>query len=575
MTVAAAFRFSKRIFRSTGFFLTANSSQSNTGKVRRTLQIVAVLWTYFLKPVLLPWRPRQTGPVRVHRALETLGGTWVKLGQALALRFDLLPNEYCYELFKLLNDVKPFPYGSVAAIVQQEFGSPPEILFQSFEREPFAAASIGQVHRAELPSGEQVAVKVQRPNIRQTIRTDVEIMYLFGGLVDRLRFAGATRLTDIIDEFSRMLAAELDYLVEARQAERLRENAGNDRFEKNARVFWKFTTSRVLTTEFIAGIPLIDIMYALGSGNQEYLQDLQRRGYDLHVIVQHIDWNMLNQICVHGYFHADLHPANLLVLPGNAIAYVDFGIVGTLPTAVRESLARYTSSLFCGDVEGAVTELLRWARPSAQTDLDAIRADLFQIIDDYLLSLQMPQSGAAKRGASVFGVAVLKAIHNHSLVLSPAVVPFFKTLVTADTLRYELAPDYDLQSLANRFFKRLRSMEMRRWANPRVMAGLLLEGSSRLRQLLARLDSPERLQNADSTGLDRGIRVALLLALASLALCGFLLFRQRTDAVGSIRSMSPMEWLALVPILILLCVIWRLTSSPRPPRRRNPINRLL
>ena len=249
-------------------------------------------------------------------AFERLGGAWIKLGQMLALRFDLLPAAYCDELFKLLNQVAPFPYAEVREIVRQELGGEPEAVFRSFATESFAAASIGQVHRAVLHNGDAVAVKVQRPGIRETLQADIDLMYAMTWLLDWTHLFGATRSREVIDEFARWTADELDYLVEARQAVLLWEHARGDRHERIARVYRDYTTSRVLTTELIEGIPLIEIMVADREGDREYLDALEARGHDLDRIVRHLDWNMLNQVFVFGYFHADLHPANLFVLPG-------------------------------------------------------------------------------------------------------------------------------------------------------------------------------------------------------------------------------------------------------------------
>ena len=151
----------------------------------------------------------------------------------------------------------------------------------------------------------------------------------------------------------------------------LYEHAKGDRYERIARVYRDYTTSRVLTTELIEGIPLVEIMVAKRDGDQAYLDRLAASGHDLDRIVRHLDWNMLNQVFVFGYFHADLHPANIFVLEGDAIGYVDFGIVGQLPNRIRDSLTRYSWLLFRGEVEPAVRELMRWLAPSAETDIDA------------------------------------------------------------------------------------------------------------------------------------------------------------------------------------------------------------
>ena len=317
-------------------------------------------------------------------AFERLGGAWIKLGQMLALRFDLLPAAYCDELFKLLNQVAPFSYDEVRAIIREELGDDPETVFQSFSHESFAAASIGQVHRAVLHSGEPVAVKVQRPGIRTTFGADIALMYSTTRILDWSHVFGATRSREVIDEFARWTADELDYMVEARQAVLLYQNAQGDKVERIARVHRDYTTSRVLTTELIVGIPLIDIMIAKREGNTAYLEALAARGHDLDRIVRNLDWNMLNQVYVFGYFHADLHPANLFVLPGDAIGYVDFGIVGQLPNRVRDSLTRYSWLLFRGEVESAVLELMRWLAPGPETDVATTRWQLIRVHQAFL-----------------------------------------------------------------------------------------------------------------------------------------------------------------------------------------------
>jgi ubiquinone biosynthesis protein len=461
----------------------------------RVWQVLAVLTRSFVLPAL-PFRGRNAGgPVRLRVALEQLGGAWVKLGQMLALRFDLLPAPYCDELFKLLNEVAPFPYAQVREIVRQELGDPPEVVFRSFAAQPFAAASIGQVHRAVLPTGQAVAVKVQRPQIRQILRTDIALMYAVARLLDWTHPLGATRSREVVDEFARWTADELDYLVEARQAVLLYEQARGERRERIARVYREYTTSRVLTSELIDGIPLIEIMTAVRQGNETYLRDLTERGYDLQAVVRHLDWNMLNQVYVFGCFHADLHPANLFVLPGNAVGYVDFGIIGQLPEAVRVSLTRYSWLLFQGDLEAAIRELMRWLAPTAATDAASARQQLVRVHQAFIYGLGGDGPGASPSGAgresrevenpySRLAVDVMQTVRRFDLTLAPSVVAYLKMLVTLGALRHQLAPDYDLPSLVRRFFVRLLQQQGASWLDPRTVMGRAYEGSIRLRRAL-------------------------------------------------------------------------------------------
>src|SRR5271155_4977311 len=169
--------------------------------LRQLGRLLGVSIRYFLVPFVA--RRRVEWPVQLRKALEKLGGTWIKLGQALALRFDLLPASYCYELFKLLNEVAPFSEKEVRNVIFAELGQESDQLFNRFEMVPFAAASIGQVHRAQLNSGQEVAVKVQRPGVRNIITRDIRVMYTLAGLLDSINAFGSTRMHQIIREFER------------------------------------------------------------------------------------------------------------------------------------------------------------------------------------------------------------------------------------------------------------------------------------------------------------------------------------------------------------------------------------
>jgi predicted unusual protein kinase regulating ubiquinone biosynthesis (AarF/ABC1/UbiB family) len=443
----------------------------------------------------IPFRRNQpTRPERMRAALEQLGGAWIKLGQMLALRLDLLPAAYCDELFKLLNDVQPFPYADVREIVQQELGAPPEAVFRSFETKPFASASIGQVHRAELKTGEAVAVKVQRPHIRETMRADIDLMYQVAALLDLTHFFGATHSRHIIDEFARWTKDELDYLNEARQSVQLWENARDDPLERIARVYRRYTTSRVLTSELIDGIPLIDIVVAVRAGDHAYLQGLEQRGYSLETVVRHLDWNMLNQVYVYGYFHADLHPANLYVLPGNAIGYVDFGMIGQLPGEVRDSLTRYSWLLFQRDVEAAVKELMRWLSPTVDTNAAVARQELARLHEAFLYDIgdvgdgsaeaPAPQSTRNSNPYSKLGVEIMDAVRRNHLSMSPSIVAYLKMLVTLGAIRYQLATDYDLAALARQFFGGLIRQRGQEWLDPRFAIGRIYGTSYRIQQAI-------------------------------------------------------------------------------------------
>jgi predicted unusual protein kinase regulating ubiquinone biosynthesis (AarF/ABC1/UbiB family) len=551
----------------------------------RAWQVISVFARYFLAPALRRRRGELAAPVRLRLALEELGGAWIKLGQMLAMRFDLLPAPYCDELFKLLNQVKPFPYEQVREIIRRELGDVPEVLFASFTPESFAAASIGQVHRAVLPTGEAVAVKVQRPDVRAVMEADIDLMYATARLVDSTRLFGATRTRDVIDEFARWTADELDYLVEARQAGRLHANADGDRSERNARVYREYTSSQVLTSELIEGVPLIEIMYAKREGNTAYLDALAGAGYDLDRVVRHLDWNMLNQVYVHGYFHADPHPANLYVLPGEAIGYVDFGQVGQLSERVRDSLTYYTWLLFRGDVERAVDELMRWLAPTPSTDAAVARRRLVRAHEKFLYSTATGRARSdsnpslarrpyaeAPNPYSALAVDIMQIIRDTQLTMSQNLVSYLKMLVTLGTLRHQLAVDYDLTFTVRRYFARMMRRRAFRVLDPRQAFDRLYAGAVRMERAIEFLEFLESQQPAITAGVGslfgirrrmRSLRRRLVnLGAAILVVGGALYFvlaapdeTQRLMPTGMSYSFVHVALLVVLVLLIVALVL--------------------
>ena len=399
------------------------------------------------------WR-RADGPVRLRRALEKLGGGWAKLGQLLALRFDLLPEPYCLELFKLLNRAAPFEYEHVERVIRDELGHDIAALFASFDREPFGSASIGQVHGALLPDGRRVAVKVQRPGIAALLESDIALMRRAATLVDRTRLLGATRTRDIVDELARWTREELDYTVEAANAIAIRENIRDEDTEYAPEIHLDHCSRRVLTAERIDGVALVDIIRELRADREGTTRRMLEAGHDLEQAAANVVWNFLGQVYATGVFHGDLHPANILLLDGGRIAYVDFGIVGRIPPEVQQSLGDYARSLFGGDGADAVDQLLRWLRPSTTTDRVAARTDMLRLTEQFLEDLD--HSGARRREILArFQVDLLSSARRHRLSADPLIVLYMKVVLAMDAVTSELAPGLDLQSVHERFFSEL------------------------------------------------------------------------------------------------------------------------
>jgi len=502
------------------------------------------------KHLLVPWvlrRRTSTRAERMQAALEELGGTWVKLGQALALRFDVLPADYCLQFFQLLNQVRPFPSSEVRQILEEEFGRPVDGLFRSFDWEPLAAASIGQVHRAELPDGTVVAVKIQRPGIHDVVRADLRLMRGLATVVDVVLFAGRRWARDLVREFARWTQEELDYRVEARHATALRANAADDPLEYNARVYPDYTTLRVLTLEYLAGVPVIDIITAIRHKESAALDDLAARGHDVRRIASHITWNGLNQIYRLGYFHADPHPANLIVLPGDVIGYVDFGIVGRLDDRLTDSLRSFAQSLFAGHVEDAVAEFSRFLTPSRRTDIAAAQRDLVEALQDYLDGTR-----GLTTGEDLFEMKMLEIVRTHRMTLAPEAARYLKAVLTTDAMVKQLDPEFNLYAHENRFFTRLTRMEFTEALVPGGGEHWLRQARFQLDRLLeSRAATGEQRHEDGAAARDMHRRVQRLSFLASLGWITALTALLATARAGQ-SSLGVVAMVAVVTAIVVL-----------------------
>jgi ubiquinone biosynthesis protein len=320
-------------------------AQPATRNVRRLSEIAQVAvkhgFGYFFErhrlTDLFPWidrdgrdeTPSDRGR-RLREMLEELGPTFVKFGQLLSTRPDIVPPDVLVELQKLQDDVRPIPFAEVERVVREELGLTIEQAFLEFDERPTAAASIGQVHRALLPNGERVAVKVQRPNAPRQIESDIALLYQAARLAkERVRALDFIDAEQVVDEFARSIRGELDYRAEARNAEVFRRNFAGNPEVKIPRVFWSYTRRRVLALELLEGTQLADIDVAALTPAER--RDLVYRAAEI--------W--MTMIFRHGFFHGDPHPANVFVLEdGGVIGLVDFGQVGKLTDDDMSKLTR-------------------------------------------------------------------------------------------------------------------------------------------------------------------------------------------------------------------------------------------
>lgn len=338
----------------------------NVGRVACVAAVLATYgWTCLSAALAHRWnflrflcRDPVPGPVRLRNVFEELGGSFIKFGQMLALQPDILSFEYCNALFDLMDRVSPLPFKEVARVFEEALGYKPEEAFDWIDPEPLATASIGQVHVAWL-NGRKLAVKIQRPSVTKDFAGDIRLMSGAIRLIRALRLRALHWMIEPMSEFVAWTKEELDYRYEARYMARLRQNASDNPHERVPAVLEKFTTRRTLVMEFLSGVTVLSYLRALEEGNQSVIDALSAGGFDSHQVASSIIDNFLGDVFQHGLFHADLHPANLMILPGNIVGYVDFGITGTISDYSRQALVGLTLAYTSGDLDGMCAAFFR------------------------------------------------------------------------------------------------------------------------------------------------------------------------------------------------------------------------
>ena len=457
---------------------------------------------------------RLSRPERLRLVFEELGPTFIKLGQLLSTRPDLIPAEYLDELARLQDEVPPFSLAEVHAIFREELGRSPDEVFHYFDAEPLAAASIGQVHRARLDSGAEVVVKVQRPDIENVIAVDLEILAHLAGLMEQyLEEVQGHRPTAIVQEFARSLSREIDFAVELANVQRFARQFKNNAAIHVPLVYPELSTQRVLVMEYVLGI------------KASMAGQLREQGYDLPLIAERGATLVMEQIFVHGFFHADPHPGNLFILPDNVVCFIDFGQMGRLSRKDREDFTDLVLDLVAGDERTVVEGVLKVTVQLGEVDRESLGRDLGGLVDLYLYR----PLGELEAGRILQDL--LDLVTRHKLTFKPAFYQMMKALSTVEGVGLMLDPKLELIRLARPFMRRIRLERMRpaRLAEEIARTGsgylqLLRELPEELRTILRqlrggrmRLEFEHRGLQALGAALDRvSNRIAFAIVLAAL-----------------------------------------------------------
>jgi len=311
-------------------------------------------------------------PTRARLAMEELGPTFIKFGQILSTRPDVVPHDFIIEFLKLQDSVKPFPFKDAVKVIEAQFGLPVSELFSSMEETPVAAASVAQVHKAVTRDGQEVMVKVQRPGIDKTIETDIAILGYLARLAEK--YMPESRLYDppgIVEEFSAVIRREMDFTLEASYMEKFRENFSGDGRVMVPKVFWECTGKKVLTMERVAGIKV------------DKVASLKEAGIDTEEVAHVIADVFFKQVFEFGLFHGDLHSGNIFVVSQDRIALVDFGIVGRIGQEMKQNLADILIGLATQDFDLTIKVYQRMGILPEGIDRASFEREYYDIILHY------------------------------------------------------------------------------------------------------------------------------------------------------------------------------------------------
>jgi len=359
--------------------------------------------------------------VNLRKSFEELGGAFIKLGQLLGIRPDLVPEEFCVEFKKLLDDVPPVHFDVIKKAIEKSLGKELGSVFKNFEHDPIGSASVAQVHRAKLFNSKDVVVKVLRPGIRDAFNTDISILRLIASRVESRFKDLPVSPSRIVDEFERYTKNELNLVFEARNVERIHKQKRSARIVVPA-VYWPATSRKVLTMDFLPGKKLSHVSHPDKSFVKVIIDELIKEIFD------------------YGFFHADLHPGNIIVLPDKRLGLIDFGIVGYIDSKLKMLGISLISAISKKDADAVLRALMKYGSPTKRTDLEKLKQDIYDIINEWYND----DSGEAKATHMMHQLFI--SCTKQGFVVPQNAVLFGKALVSAEGTCDFIDPDFDFVS---------------------------------------------------------------------------------------------------------------------------------
>ncbi|MBE3592971.1 MAG: 2-polyprenylphenol 6-hydroxylase [Thermoanaerobacter sp.] len=375
---------------------------------------------------------------RLRLALEELGPTFIKMGQILSTRSDILPKDIIKELEKLQDKAPAFSFDEVKSVIQNEFGENLEEAYAEFEPTPLAAASIAQVHKALLWSGKTVVVKVQRPGIEKIIAQDMRILEDIAKFVDNhTKYGKIYNFTKMVEDFKKRLEEELDFRIEGGNAEKFKKNFLKDKKVKIPSIIWTHTTRRVLTMEYIDGIPLNDF------------NAIDEAGLDRGTIARNLAKSVLNQILRDGFFHGDPHPGNIMVLEDGTIAFLDFGMVGSLSSERKRQFSKMLLGIVYKNSRMIVESVIDLNAMTLNVNMKKLEKDINNLRDRYVeIPLEKLKVGEVLNG-------IFDLVFSYNIVIPNEFNMLAKSLITLEGIVEKLDPKISVLEVAKPIAKQL------------------------------------------------------------------------------------------------------------------------
>ncbi|TCO63604.1 2-polyprenylphenol 6-hydroxylase [Caldanaerobacter subterraneus] len=375
---------------------------------------------------------------RLRLALEELGPTFIKMGQILSTRSDILPKDVIKELEKLQDKAPAFSFDEVKSVIQNEFGESLEEAYAEFEPTPLAAASIAQVHKALLWSGKTVVVKVQRPGIEKIIAQDMRILEDIAKFVDNhTKYGKIYNFTKMVEDFKKRLEEELDFRIEGENAEKFKKNFLKDKKVKIPSIIWTHTTRRVLTMEYIGGIPLNDF------------NAIDEAGLDCGAIARNLAKSVLNQILRDGFFHGDPHPGNIMVLEDGTIAFLDFGMVGSLSPERKRQFSKMLLGIVYKNSRMIIESIIDLNAVTLNVNMKKLEKDINNLRDRYVeIPLEKLKVGEVLNG-------IFDLVFSYNIVIPNEFNMLAKSLITLEGIVEKLDPKISVLEVAKPIAKQL------------------------------------------------------------------------------------------------------------------------